>query len=175
MKFITFPKLPKMQAQLSFWPISDLENFSGSALGIFMKIHKLNTEYFKYKGSSSINYSSICKLTISFHSPVKLLTIMNPIFLSFYFLSVDDVWIKICWVSSISFLIIKCKMPYPLTFMITPPPPQKKNHEQTRVTDCRFPWMFDVRRRKFINRPKILNWFDLHNECKFFQKDQIKH
>lgn len=47
------PKLPKIQAQLSFWPISDLEIFFGSALGIFMKIHKLNTEYCKYKGSST--------------------------------------------------------------------------------------------------------------------------
>lgn len=31
------PKLPKMQAQLSFWPINDLEIFSGSALGILTK------------------------------------------------------------------------------------------------------------------------------------------
>lgn len=83
------PKLPKIQAQLSFWPISDLEIFFGSALGILQNIANI-------KGHQHDQVLKLCKLTISFHSHVNLLTIINPIFLSFYFLSVDDVWTKIC-------------------------------------------------------------------------------
>lgn len=55
MKFITIPNYQKYKHT-----ISDLEIFFGSALGIFMKIHKLNTEYCKYKGSST--WSSIIAL-----------------------------------------------------------------------------------------------------------------